>query len=119
MNNNIRKGLDTTQEIWGEPRIDLIQSYGELGEYILESAFGNIYVRPGLSLRDRELCTISMLISQGGADEQLYNHYLGALHVGITQEELLEVVLQSSIYNGMPKAIQAYKTLQKVLEELK
>lgn len=119
MNKHIRKGLDTTQEIWGEPRIDLIRSYGELGEYILESAFGNVYARPGLNLRDRELCTISMLISQGGVDEQLYNHFLGALHLGITREELFEVVLQSSIYNGMPKAIHAYKTLQKALEALK
>ncbi len=110
--NKIQKGLDTTKKIWGFERIDLVTEYGELGEYILEYAFGDIYSREGLSLRDREIVTISFLIAQGSPEAQLRNHFLGALNVGVTNEELIEIILQASLYNGFPKAIKALKILK-------
>lgn len=108
----IKKGLDTTTKIWGFERNDLIKEYGELGEYILKYAFGDIYSREGLSLRDREIVTISFLIAQGSPESQLQNHFLGAIYVGVTDEELMEIILQASIYNGFPKAIKALKVLK-------
>ena len=116
MKQNIKKGLETTEKIWGVPRGDLIDELGELGEYIIDIAFGDVYARPGLALRDREMITVAMLIAQGGADEQLRNHFMGALNVGVTKEELLEVILQASLYNGFPKAIKALKILKHVTE---
>ena len=116
MKQHIEKGLETTKKIWGVPRADLIEDLGELGEYIIDIAFGDVYARPGLALRDRELITVAMIISQGGADEQLKNHFMGALNVGVTKEELLEVILQSALYNGFPKAIKAMKILKQITE---
>lgn len=115
---NVKKGLKTTEAIWGYPRSDLLDNLGELGEYILDVAFGDVYCRPGLSLRDRELVTVSMLIAQGGVDQQLRNHFTGALHAGLSPEELREVIIQSALYNGFPKAIKAIQLLQEILEEL-
>lgn len=109
---NIKKGLDTTAKIWGFKRDDLIMEYGELGEYIIKYAFGDVYSREGLSLRDREMVTISFLIAQGSPELQLRNHFLGALNVGITNEELIEIILQASLYNGFPKAIKALNVLK-------
>lgn len=114
MRKKIEKGLKTTQELWGFSRQDLIEEYGELGEIILDHAFADIYSRGILSLRDRELITISMLISQGGNELQLKNHLKAAINVGITKEELFELILQSYVYNGFPKAINAFKVLQEV-----
>lgn len=108
----MKKGLETTTKIWGFERNDLIAEYGELGEYILKHAFGDIYSREGLSLRDREIVTISFLIAQGSPELQLRNHFLGALNVGVTNAELMEIILQASLYNGFPKAIQALKVLK-------
>ncbi|KAF0091308.1 MAG: 4-carboxymuconolactone decarboxylase [Fusobacteria bacterium] len=108
----LKKGLETTKKIWGFERDDLVKEYGELGEYILEYAFGEIYSREGLSLRDREIVTISFLIAQGSPELQLRNHFLGALNVGITNEELIEIILQASLYNGFPKAIKALTVLK-------
>lgn len=116
MNKKIEKGLETSKNIWDMPREDLLEELGELGEVILEHAFADIYSRKNLSLRDRELVTISMLIAQGGATNQLKNHMLGALNLGITRDELFEVVLQSYLYNGFPKAIAALKVLKEVTD---
>lgn len=118
MTTKLKKGLKKTKEIWGYERLDLQNDYEELGEFILETAFGEVYSRPGLALRDRELITIAMLVAQGGAENQLRNHFLGALNLGIKKEELMELILQSSLYNGFPKAIQAKKLLNQVLNEL-
>lgn len=115
----IKKGLETTKIIWGFERKDLIDEYGDLGEYILEYAFGDIYSRTGLSLRDREIVTISFLISQGSPEEQLKNHFLGALNLGVTTEEITEIILQASLYNGFPKAIKALNLLKSISLDIK
>lgn len=114
---NIDKGLVTTSKIWGFERNDLLEEYGELGECILDFAFGNIYSREGLSLRDREIVTISFLIAQGSPFTQLQNHMKGAINLGVTKDELMEIILQSSMYNGFPKAIMALKVLKSLSED--
>ena len=116
---NIDKGLLTTSKIWGFGRSDLIEEYGELGECILDFAFGSIYSREGLSLRDREIVTISFLIAQGSPFTQLQNHMKGAINLGVTKEEIMEIILQSSMYNGFPKAIMALKVLKSLSEDTK
>lgn len=118
MKKKIEKGLETTKDIWGYARADLIDDYEELGEIILEHAFCDIYSRGILSLRDRELITVSMIISQGGNELQLKNHMKAAINVGITKEELFELVLQSYVYNGFPKAINAFKILKEITYDI-
>ncbi|MDD2371691.1 MAG: carboxymuconolactone decarboxylase family protein [Firmicutes bacterium] len=116
---NLKKGLEITEKIWGFKRDDLITENGELGENILKYAFGDIYSRKGLSLRDREIVTISFLIAQGCPESQLRNHFLGALNVGLTEDEIMEIILQAPIYNGYPKAIMALKILKSISKDIK
>ena len=118
MNKKLEKGLEVTKEIWGSARTDLMDDYGELGEMILEHAFCDIYSRGVLTLRERELITVSMIISQGGNELQLKNHMKAAINVGITKEELFELVLQSYVYNGFPKAINAFKILKEITDSI-
>ena len=81
--------------------------------YVAETAFGMIWSRPGLALRDRSLATVAQLAALGRADE-LRAHLRGALNVGLTQDELVEVLIQTAVYAGVPAANEALKVAAEV-----
>ena len=74
--------------------------------YVAESAFGMIWSRPGLALRDRSLVTVAQLAALGKTGE-LRAHLAGALNNGVTQDELVEVLMQTAVYAGVPAANEA------------
>lgn len=82
--------------------------------YVTESAFGMLWSRPGLALRDRSLVTVAQLAALGQTDE-LRAHLAGALNVGITRVELVEVLMQTAVYAGVPAANAALKVAADVL----
>ncbi len=82
--------------------------------YVAESAFGMIWSRPGLAIRDRSLVTCAQLAALGKTEE-LKAHLRGALNVGITKEELVEVLMQTAVYAGVPAANDALKAAAEVL----
>lgn len=82
--------------------------------YVAESAFGMIWSRPGLAIRDRSLVTVSQLAALGKTEE-LRAHLRGALNVGLTREELIEVLMQTAVYAGVPAANDALKVAAEVL----
>ncbi len=77
----------------------------DLGKYIIEFAFGDIYCRPGLDLKSREIATIAALAALGNAKPQLQVHIHGALNVGCTRKEVIEVMMQMAVYAGFPAAL--------------
>jgi 4-carboxymuconolactone decarboxylase len=83
-------------------------------KYVAESAFGMIWSRPNLAIRDRSLVTVSQLAALGRSDE-LRAHLMGALNVGITREELIEVMMQTAVYAGVPAANEALRVAADVL----
>ncbi|MCP5145243.1 MAG: carboxymuconolactone decarboxylase family protein [Gammaproteobacteria bacterium] len=84
----------------------------DLWRIISEANFGTIWARPGLSLRDREMICISILIAIGAHGVAM--HFKHAHHVGITDDELKEIILQTIPYAGLPKALGAMALLRKV-----
>lgn len=82
--------------------------------YVAASAFGMLWSRPGLALRDRSLVTVAQLAALGHTEE-LRAHLAGALNVGISREELVEVLMQTGIYAGVPAANAALKVAAEVL----
>jgi 4-carboxymuconolactone decarboxylase len=82
--------------------------------YVAETAFGMIWSRPGLALRDRSLVTVAQLAALGKTEE-LKAHLRGALNLGITREELVEVLIQTAVYAGVPAANDALKAAAEVL----
>ena len=82
--------------------------------YVTASAFGMIWSRPGLALRDRSLVTVAQLAALGRTDE-LRAHLVGARNLGISREELVEVLMQTAIYAGVPAANEALKVAAEVL----
>jgi len=89
----------------------------ELGHQIVAWGFGDIYDRPGLADRDRQLVTLGMLTALGGCEPQLEVHINAALNVGLTTDEIIEALLHSAVYCGMPKAVNATVVAKKVFTE--
>ena len=77
----------------------------DFARYLLEFPFGDIYSRPGLDLRSREIATVAALTALGNATPQLKVHIGAALHVGVTQDEIVEVIMQMAVYAGFPAAL--------------
>ena len=77
----------------------------DFARYLLEFPFGDIYARPGLDLRSREIATVAALTAMGNAAPQLNVHIGAALHVGLTQDEIVEVIMQMAVYAGFPAAL--------------
>jgi 4-carboxymuconolactone decarboxylase len=107
------KGLRVLEELgWGhnEGTRELDE---DLWRIVIETNFGTIWSRPGLSLRERELICMAILIARGAHGVAM--HFKNAHHVGFTDEELKEVVLQTIPYAGLPRALGAMALLKKTL----
>ena len=79
----------------------------DLGKYIIGFAFGEIYQRPQLDVRQRELVTLAALAAQGGCENQLRVHIHASLNVGLTRDEIVEAFIQCIPYLGFPKVLNA------------
>jgi len=91
-------------------------SFGsEMSRLAFENAYVQLWTRPGLTLRERSLVTISMLIAQGN-EHELEVHIASGLHNGVTPEELEEVIYQATAYAGFPKAADALTIATRVIE---
>ncbi|MCR3697857.1 MULTISPECIES: carboxymuconolactone decarboxylase family protein [Citrobacter] len=77
----------------------------DFAQYLIEFPFGDIYSRLGLDLRSREIATVAALTALGNAAPQLKVHIGAALHVGLTQDEIVEVIMQMAVYAGFPAAL--------------
>lgn len=110
------RGLKKLAEVDGKAGEEVVASLGDLGRYIVEFAFGDIYSREGLSLREREIATVAMLTVMGGREPQLRVHLNAALNVGLTAEEIEEIIIQTVPYGGFPTAINALNLLKQVVQ---
>lgn len=89
----------------------------DLGRYIIEYAFGDVYSRPGLDLKSKEIAVVAALTAMGNVEPQLKVHIHSALNVGCNIAEIQEVILQMAGYAGFPRAINGMLALKSVLEE--
>jgi 4-carboxymuconolactone decarboxylase len=89
----------------------------DLGRYVIEFAYGDIYQRPALDLRQRQLVTISALTTLGGAEPQLEFHVNGGLNVGLSAREVVEAILHCIPYTGFPRVLNAILVAKRVFEE--
>ncbi len=116
-----RQGKAKLAQIHGEHGTTAVQSLEDvapdLARYIFEFAFGDIYNRQGLDLRERQIATIAALTVQGHAEPQLRAHIRGGLNVGLSQQEIVEVITQMAVYAGFPAAMNAATAARKAFAE--
>lgn len=102
-------GQEMLQKVDGKGGDAVIESLQDIApdfaQYLIEFPFGDIYSRPGLDLRSREIATVAALTALGNATPQLKVHIGAALHVGLTQDEIVEVIMQMAVYAGFPAAL--------------
>ena len=77
----------------------------DFARYVIEFPFGDIYSREGLGLRDREIATIAALTALGNAAPQLKVHIEAGLNVGLSRDEIVEIIMQMAVYAGFPAAV--------------
>jgi 4-carboxymuconolactone decarboxylase len=115
------RGWKKLQEIDGTAGEQVIESLNaispDLAQYIIEFPFGDIYSRPGLDLKSREIATVAALVALGNAQPQLKVHIHGALNVGCSREEIIEIIIQMAIYAGFPAALNGMAVAKTVFAE--
>ncbi len=118
-NELLERGMAVTKQLWGErtgggmPAQKLAPDFFKM---VTEFCFGGFWARPGLDVRSRSLCTVAQLAALGKTNE-LKGHLMGALNLGIKREELIEVLMQTSQYAGIPASVSALNAAAEILKE--
>jgi 4-carboxymuconolactone decarboxylase len=117
------RGLATMRKMFG-PGIDtalqsLEAASPDLASCLVEFPFADVYTRPGLDLKTREMLTVAALTVLGYPQAELKDHIRGALNVGCTPDQILEIILQMAVYAGFPAALEAVTTAASVFGEPK
>lgn len=85
--------------------------------FITESAWGDVWARPGLERKTRHMLTIALLAGLGKHDE-LAMHIRATRNTGVSADEVGEILLQVAVYAGVPAANSAFAVAKKVYAEL-
>jgi len=96
--------------------MDQKQLYPELYDLSVGYLFGEIWTRPHLSLRDRQLITLAANIALA-RPHGTHSHYRSAKHLGFSHEEIMEVMIHVGHYAGWPAIAHAIVQYEEVLEE--
>ncbi|OCG00776.1 carboxymuconolactone decarboxylase family protein [Gilliamella sp. wkB112] len=116
-------GLKNIAQLYGELVANGLKENAKLAtkfdEYICDFAYGDIYSRNSLSLQQKQLVTISSLITQGCVQDELRMHMHGGLNAGLTEEQILDICVHCLPYVGFPRVTNALKTAHDVFKERK
>lgn len=112
----VERYIEVTGEKGRETLAWLEEVAPDLGRYIVEFGYADIYSRPGLELRERQIATLASLVTQGDSAPQLRIHIGAALRAGIGAPEVVEVILQCLPFVGFPRVLNAVAVLGEVLE---
>lgn len=119
----LERGKRALAEIDGQAGHDVVTALADIAPdfatYLFEFPFGDIYSRGGLGLREREIATIAALSAMGNAAPQLKVHIEAGLNVGLSQDEIVEVLMQMAVYVGFPAALNGLFAAKDVFEQRK
>jgi 4-carboxymuconolactone decarboxylase len=122
MSEQFEKGMKVRRDVLGDEHVDRAVERttpftADFQDLITRYAWGEIWARPGLDRKTRSCITLAALIALG-REEELAMHVRAALRVGLTPDEIKEVLLHSAIYCGVPAANGAFAVAQRVLDEV-
>jgi 4-carboxymuconolactone decarboxylase len=115
------RGMRTRREVLGDEHVDDANARktaftADFQDLITRYAWGEIWSREGLDRRTRSCITLTALVALG-REEELAMHVRAALRIGLTPDEIKEVLLMSAVYCGVPAANGAFAVAQRVLHE--
>jgi len=115
------KGMKVRRQVLGDAHVDRSEARktkfdADFQQFIIETAWGSVWSRPGLEKNVRHLVTISILAALG-QEHELELHIRASKNTGVTEEELREALLHVAAYAGIPAANTAFAIAKKVLAE--
>lgn len=114
-------GMENLNLIDGDGGQSIIDSLNDIapdvGKYIIEFAFGDIYTRKNLTLQEKELTTITSLLSIGGCEKQLNVHINASLNVGIDPKKIIDTFIQCIPYVGLPRVLNAIFEAKSIFQD--
>ena len=121
LNSLFDEGLTTRRAVLGGDYVD--GSLKAANDFMMsfqrittEWCWGYIWNRPGIDRKTRSLLNLAMLTALNRPAE-LKLHVKGALNNGVSVDEICEVLLQASVYCGIPAGLDAFKSANEVLKE--
>jgi len=116
-----KRGWETLKKIdrhAGERLVEELKDIApDLARFTIEFPFGDIYSRGVLSLKEREIVTVSALAALGNAAPQLKAHIHNALNAGCTRQEIVEIMIQMAVYAGFPASLNGIAAAKEVFEQ--
>ena len=115
------QGMSVRRAVLGDAHVDqatatTTELTADFQDLITRYAWGEIWSRPGLDRRTRSCITLAMLAALGH-EEELAMHVRAALRIGLSPDEIKEVLLQVAVYAGVPAANRAFKVAQRALDD--
>jgi 4-carboxymuconolactone decarboxylase len=116
------RGLRIMEEVQGaEAARALRDTFADVSpdfaDWIVGSAFADVYGREGLTHPQRQLVTIGALTALGGTEPQLAIHIRNALNVGVSPREVVEAIFHTTLFAGLPRAFNALKVAERTFAE--
>ena len=117
--------LERKQEAGRRIRTELgLDKYGNsfgsekdpFAEHTLAELWGTLFTRPGLTLREREMITLAVIIAGGGTFRNMATHFRACMHLGLTDQQIREIIIQTMYYAGWPKGAAALHNYREVME---
>ncbi len=122
MTQRFQKGLNVLNSINGKNGKDIMKALRrispDMARFVIEFPYGDIYSRPGLDLKTRELLTIASLVTLGYPERELKAHVANALNAGCSKEEIIESIMQMCVYAGFPAALHGLFIAQEVFDSV-
>ena len=116
------EGMATRRRVLGDAHVDRAEARttafdAPFQEMITEAAWGHVWSREALGLRDRSLVTLALLAAQG-SDDEVAMHVRATANTGATPEEVMEAMLHVAIYAGVPRANHAIGVVRRTYAEM-
>ncbi|GGT89918.1 carboxymuconolactone decarboxylase family protein [Streptomyces violascens] len=114
------RGLAVLRTVGGRENPAVLDSLADiapaLGHMTVAFGYGDVVSRPGLTLRQRQIATVGALAALGNAAPQLRFHIDGALNVGVSPAEIVEILIHTAVYAGFPAALNGIGVAREVFE---
>jgi 4-carboxymuconolactone decarboxylase len=115
------RGVKMLNEIDSQAEMRLVIGFKDvapdMAKYAIEFAYGDIYTRPGLDLKTREIVAVSALAALGNATLQLKSHINNALNVGCTRQEIVEIIIEMAVFAGFPAALNGMAAAKEIFQQ--
>lgn len=112
------RGIEKINELVPNGEKGVLKGLGatapDLANYVLEFVFGDLYSRPGLDLKIKQMLTVTILATLGNAKPQLAYHIKAALNIGISRQEIIDIMTHIAGYAGFPAALNGVTTAKEV-----